>query len=133
METRRLVIDSSVLIAYLRGQPDSLAALRGIIANHIGFVAAISVYELLFSTARTRKPISEEKLLAPLIILPLDENCARVAARLHASLIQQNQDIGIKDVLIAATCLAHELPLVTLNQSHFSRVPSLTVITPAQV
>lgn len=32
--------------------------------------------------------------------------------------------------LIAAICLEHSLPLLTLNERHFSRVPGLQVLTP---
>ena len=34
---------------------------------------------------------------------------------------------------IAAICLEHKLPLLTLNQQHFGRVPNLTVVTPAEI
>ncbi len=33
-------------------------------------------------------------------------------------------------VLIAAICLEYGLPLLTLNDRHFTRVPGLTVLTP---
>jgi predicted nucleic acid-binding protein len=42
-------------------------------------------------------------------------------------------DLGIKDVLIAAICLEHELPLLTLNEDHFQRVSELTVVTVAEL
>lgn len=45
-------------------------------------------------------------------------------------LIRRNQDIGVKDVLIAAICLERSLPLLTLNERHFSRVSGLKVLTP---
>ena len=61
--------------------------------------------------------------------LPLDITAARRAAQLHDQLIRHNQDIGVKDVLIAAICLEHELPLLTLNERHFERVSGLTVVT----
>jgi len=48
-------------------------------------------------------------------------------------LIRRNEDIGIKDVLVASVCLEHSLPLLTLNERHFSRVPGLRVLTPADL
>lgn len=63
-------------------------------------------------------------------IVPLDETSARRAATLHDQLIRRNEDIGVKDVLIAAMCLTHSLPLLTLNEKHFSRVPELQTLTP---
>jgi len=46
-------------------------------------------------------------------------------------LIRRNQDIGVKDVLIAAICSTHDTPLLSLNERHFSRVSGLQVVTPA--
>jgi len=61
-------------------------------------------------------------------ILPLTEQIARQAAALDASLIRQNLQIGIKDTFIAATCLVHNLPLLTVNLRHFDRVEGLQII-----
>ncbi len=69
-------------------------------------------------------------MLGLMIILPLDEVAARRAASLHDDLIRRNQEIGVKDVLIAAICLEQNLPLLTTNERHFVRVPSLNVLTP---
>jgi tRNA(fMet)-specific endonuclease VapC len=63
-------------------------------------------------------------------VLPFDSGIAKRAAKLHAELISQNQNIGIKDVFIAATCLVNDMPLLTSNERHFSRVLELTVINP---
>ncbi len=38
-----------------------------------------------------------------------------------------------KDVLIAAICPEHELPLLTLNERHLERVPGLTVVTATEM
>lgn len=97
------------------------------------FVTVITTYELLFGVARARRQIGEEALLGVMQTLPLTTNVARRAAQLHDELIRHNQDIGIKDVLIAAICLEHELPLLTMNERHFGRVPGLRVLTPADI
>ena len=68
-----------------------------------------------------------------MMVLSLNDASARRAARLHADLISRNQDIGIKDVLIAAICLEHDLPLLTANDRHFSRVSDLAVIKPVEL
>ncbi len=130
MDTSRLCLDTSVLIAYLKNRQPAALAVRRAMQERECSVTAITVYELLFGLARSRKHIGEEDLLALLAIAPLDEPAARRAANLHADLIQRNQDIGVKDVLIAAICLAQALPLLTLNDRHFSRVSELQVFTP---
>jgi tRNA(fMet)-specific endonuclease VapC len=45
----------------------------------------------------------------------------------------KNQLIEIRDLLIAATALTHDLPLMTLNSGHFSRVGALQLLAPPQL
>lgn len=94
----------------------------------ICYVTAITAYELLFGAARANRQIDEQSLLSFTTVLPFSYAAAQRAATLHAELIRQNQDIGIKDVLIAAICLENNLPILTSNLRHFSRVPSLHII-----
>ncbi len=129
----RLCIDTGLLIAFLKGRNPGAAAVEHVVQTLDCFVTAITAYELLFGVARARRQIGEEALLGTMQSLPLDIAAARRAAQIHADLIHQNKDIGIKDVLIAAICLEHRLPLLTMNEEHFVRVPGLTVMTPAEI
>lgn len=130
MDDTRLCLDTSALIAYLKGRDPGAAAVERAVKDYTCHVTAITVYELLFGVARAQKQIGEEALLGVMSVAPFDDAAARRAARLHADLISRNEDIGVKDVLIAAICLEHSLPLLTLNERHFSRVPGLQVLTP---
>ena len=133
MDLTRLCIDTGPLIAFLKGRNPGAAAVERAVRELDCCVTAITAYELLFGVARARRQIGEDALLGTLQTLPLDIAAARRAAQLHDELIRHNKDIGIKDVLIAAICLEHKLPLLTLNQQHFGRVPNLTVVTPAEI
>lgn len=133
VDNSTLCLDTSVLISYLKGREPGAGAVTRAIQDRDCFVTAITVYELLFGVARSTKKIGEDELLAALTIAPFDAASARHAARLHDQLIRQNQDIGVKDVLIAAICLERRLPLLTLNERHFARVANLSVITPEQL
>ncbi|HLF28790.1 MAG TPA: type II toxin-antitoxin system VapC family toxin [Anaerolineae bacterium] len=131
MDDNAVCLDTSVLVAYLRGNEPGAAAVERAVKDYACRVTAITVYELLFGMARAQKRVSEEALLDVMLTLPFDDTAARRAAQLHASLIGQNADIGVKDTLIAAICLAQNLPLLTLNERHFSRVPGLRLLDPA--
>ena len=133
MDLTRLCIDTGPLIAFLKGRNPGAAAVERAVRELDCCVTAIKAYELLFGVARARRAIGEDALLGTLQTLPLDIAAARRAAQLHDELIRYNKDVGIKDVLIAAICLEHKLPLLTLNQQHFGRVPNLTVVTPAEI
>jgi len=130
MDTAELCLDTSVLINYLKGREPSASAVARVVSDHLCAVTSISVYELLFGMARAQKKIGESALLDVMRILPFDDAAARRAAVLHDELIRLNQEIGIKDVLIAAICLEHNLPLLTTNERHFRRIPNLQVLTP---
>jgi tRNA(fMet)-specific endonuclease VapC len=133
MDTTAICLDTGPLIAYLKGREPGATAVARVVQEHTCYVTAITAYELLFGVARAKKEIGEDALLGILNVLPFDSQAARNAATLHVHLITQNLDIGVKDTFIAAICLAHQLPILTLNERHFSRVPKLRVITPESV
>ena len=133
MDAPRYCLDTNVLIDFLRNREPGASAVEKVVKEAACFVTAVTVYELLFGVARARKKIGEDALLGVMSVLPFDGDVARKAASLHASLVQANQDIGVKDVFIAATCLVHDIPVLTSNVRHFSRVPDLQVITPREL
>ena len=67
-------------------------------------------------------------MLARFEILPMDESTAHHYAVTTRFLRGQNQLIGANDQWIAAAALAHAMPLVTTNSTHFSRIPGLSVV-----
>jgi tRNA(fMet)-specific endonuclease VapC len=133
MADSRLCLDTSALISFLKGREPGASAVEVAVRTSTCYVTAITVYELLFGVARASRQIGEEQLLSAMQVLPFDEKVARRAAALHDELIRMNAEIGIKDVLIAATCLEHQLPILTLNEKHFHRVAGLTVLSPAEL
>ena len=62
-------------------------------------------------------------------ILETDRETAQRYAVTTRFLRQRNELIGTNDLWIAAAALAHNLPLVTRNASHFQRIPHLAVMT----
>jgi len=43
--------------------------------------------------------------------------------------LRSNRLFGDADLLIAATCLHHDLTLLTTNRSYFQRIPGLRIIS----
>ncbi len=62
------------------------------------------------------------------IILPLNNEASREAARISAELRKSGQQIGIADELIAAICIIFDACLLTKNTEHFRRIGNLKVI-----
>ena len=98
MENTQLCLDTNALIDYLKAREPGASAVEKAVKEYNCCVTSITVYELLFGVARAKREIGEQALLGVMTILPFDNAVAKRAATLHAELISQNQDIGIKEV-----------------------------------
>jgi tRNA(fMet)-specific endonuclease VapC len=86
------------------------------------------VHRAVDKSVRARREAFVEAILARVPILGIDLPVARVHARLWAELVQRGTMIGLHDSWLAATCLAHDLSLLTTNLLEFSRVPGLRIV-----
>lgn len=128
-----VLIDTSILIAFERGQLDVAARVAGREAEEV-FLSVISASELLHgahraadAAIRTRRLAFVEAILARFPVLEIDLEVARAHAGLWSSLAQKGEMIGVHDSWIAATCIARDLTLVTGNTREFERVPGLGI------
>jgi len=135
MGTNRILIETTIIIEYLRTRH------RATITNFEKAIATfdecclsvITVYEVEFGAARAGRISDLTNVLPCLEILPIDGTVAEEAARIHADLVALNQEIGVKDVFIAATAMINELPILTYNIKHFRCVPGLQVVSPSDM
>lgn len=128
-----LVLDSNTISYYFRGQPDVVQRWQACAPSDLG-VPAIVAYELRYGLLRlpaaSHGPRLEalDKMLRPMQSLAFDAACAEQAARVRSMLERAGRPIGPHDVLIAATALRHQAPLVTRNLSEFSRIDGLQLV-----
>lgn len=127
-----IVIDTSVLIAAERGQLD----LRAALADHSEetfAISAVTASELLHGVHRVaaaRRAAPEafvEGLLEQVPVLAFDLITARVHARVWAALAAKGKVVGERDLMIAATAMAHGYQLVTRDERSFPSIPGLSV------
>ncbi|MBJ9904869.1 type II toxin-antitoxin system VapC family toxin [Acinetobacter bereziniae] len=91
-------------------------------------ISSISASELAFGVEKSgslRNKNALDKFLAPLDILPYDENAIWHYAKLRQTLHAKGQPIGSLDMLIAAHALALDTVLVTNNMKEFERIEGL--------
>ena len=62
-------------------------------------------------------------------ILPFDDKCSQIAAKIYEELQQRNNLIGTDDILIASTAIRHDYKLATLNKKDFDKINSIGLIT----
>ena len=128
-----ILIDSAVLIEHerIKGRLDALAASR---PDEEFFISAITASELLHGVQRAanariraRRSAFVETILSTFPALPIDLPIARAHAQLWAELAAAGTPVGAHDLWIAATAIAHDLELVTIDVRDFRRIAALEV------
>ena len=126
------VLDSDVLIDYLRGAGPGRDLVR-VLARGSGYrVTAVTAFELALarSYATTPRPV-HVLLAAPL--LTLTRKAGLRGGRLLSELRQRGEAIDIRDAMQAGICLETGATLVTRNASHFERIADLRVRHPEKL
>lgn len=123
---RPIVVDSDVLIDYFAGVSPSAEAVQELLEADRLALTTLTVFELNCGV-QSRESASDIELLvaASRIVLRLSIESAKHASRQFRQLRDSGDLIPTPDLLIAGCCLAAELPLLTRNRRHFSRIPDL--------
>jgi predicted nucleic acid-binding protein len=91
-------------------------------------IAATTLAELYILT---KSEEIVEKVKEGFIILPFDENVAKIAKEVYDALEENKwliKNIQMSKVYVAATCIAHEAFLLTKNRQYYSNIPKLKVL-----
>ena len=129
----KYLLDTNACIALINGRPISV---RGQFDRELSrgseiCISSISVFELWYGVAKSRRREMSAHLLSgflsgPLQQLAFDDEDARFAGDLRAELETVGRPIGDYDLLIAGQALRHKMTLVTANMREFSQVKSLS-------
>ncbi len=126
-----VLIDASILIEAERGRLDLAARVSGIEDEEF-FVSVVTASELLHgvhravdAAVRARRGSFVNAVLDRFPILSIDLSVARAHSSLWSDLSASGSLIGPNDLWLAASCIAHDLRLVTANTREFGRVPGL--------
>lgn len=114
----KFLIDSDVIIWFLRGRKETIELLHKIKRQGVPFCSPVSVVEVLAGL----RPGEEEKtegFLNSLEVIPIDREIAEVAGELSREQKNKNGQVGFSDAIIAATCLVGRIILITYNQKHY--------------
>lgn len=119
-----LVVDTDVLIDYLRDQPQAVAFLEG--TEQPLATSAITVAELYAGVRDGEERRRIDAFVAAFEVLPLDRQPAQ-----HAGFWRRqygpSHGTGLADALIAASAEAAGATLVTLNRRHFPMLAEVLV------
>ena len=126
------LLDTNACIAIINGQPSRTRErfATALASGATMSVSLITVFELWYGVAKSaRREFNRRRvetfLAGPLDVLAMDEDDARQAGTLRATLERKGTPIGPYDLLIAGQALVRKATLVTTNASELARVPGL--------
>ena len=94
-------------------------------------ISSVVLFELLYGAEKSQRReinLAEiNKLINGLEIVTFDAQAAEIAGKIRADLERAGKVIGINDIMIAATALAHGGIIITNNSREFSRVEELSI------
>ena len=127
----KYLIDTDWAIHYLRGEERVIKKLLSLKGEGLA-MSVISLAELYQGVYRSSDPASNEKVLKDSLsgvsILGINEEICRTFGQEKERLRKSGKLIGDFDLLIASTCLHHELTLLTDNIKHFEMVKNLKIL-----
>ncbi|KJV06071.1 type II toxin-antitoxin system VapC family toxin [Methylocucumis oryzae] len=126
-----LVIDSDILIYFLKGQIEIVEKLSSYPIEAL-FTTRINYTELLYGAYNSSKvDYNLSKITALLTMLPIlefDQPASVIFAQDKATLKRQGNMIDDMDLMIASITKANGFSLVTNNGKHFGRIENLKLV-----
>lgn len=125
------VLDTSVFIATETGRRLDESLIPDELATTVVTLAELNAGVLAAATADVRaKRLATLDAVADIITLPVDEDAARMWARLRVHLAESGRRVRINDLWIAAIAASRGLPVITQDDDFdaLEGAASLTVI-----
>lgn len=121
---KRLLIDSDVVIDYLRNRPQAVSYLENVTGTLL--LSAVTVAELFAGVREGQERTALNAFLGAFEILPVDRAVAERGGLFRRDYVKSH-GTGLADALIAATAEVHNAQLVTLNERHFPMLSNVAV------
>lgn len=126
------LLDTNACIGIINGKPPVIRSRfeRYTRSGATVFLSSISLHELWYGVFKSAKEeFNSDRLRlflsGPISIVAFEDEDARTAGRIRASLEILGRPIGAYDSLLAGQAVNRQMTLVTANVSEFSRVKTL--------
>jgi tRNA(fMet)-specific endonuclease VapC len=113
------LLDTSVIIDALNRKQGRWEMLASMVAAGDTLACSVVTLTEIFAGARPKEMPFTERFLNALEHYPLDSQLARAAGVLKNEWGKRGRTMGVVDMIIAATALAHNLVLMTDNRKDF--------------
>lgn len=129
MENRRILVDTTILIDFLRKQKKEKSRLWKLREEYQNLmISSISVFELFAGATDDQKIEDVRKLLKWFHILDFDEEIAEESGEIFKKMKRENKLIEYRDLFIGTTAVFYDLKMATLNVKHFEHIPNLEIL-----
>jgi len=119
--TRKLLIDTDVLVDFLRGFPKAVKYLKT--HSEEVLISAITVAEL-YAGVRDDERRHLADLISLFMVIPISQQIAEKGG-LFKQQYHKTHGVGLADAIIAATSVIGGAELKTLNTKHFPMIKGL--------
>jgi len=122
-----ILIDTDIVIDYLRGRDKSSTELIKLMQEHNLFLSSVSEFELYLGAKTARHQNDLEILFSELEVISFDFGCGKIAADIWKDTQSRHQHIEIKDIFIASIAIHNDIWLKTFNIKHFQGIKGLKI------
>lgn len=122
------LIDTDWVIDFLKGKREIVDTLLSLEKNGlaISVISLAELYEGIYSSDnQTKKMNGLNDFLSGVKVFAIDDEIAKMFGKQRQTLRKTGRLIDNFDLLIASTCLFHDLTLMTNNSNHFERIEGL--------
>lgn len=128
---KKYFIETSVIIDYLRGKTGTIQLINELEDElSSSYICLAELYE---GIARAKNEEKAEKGVGDFFsglseIYGLDKEIAKNFGQIRVDLKEKGRIIEDLDIMVAATCIAYDLVLITYNSKHFCRIKNLKIL-----
>jgi predicted nucleic acid-binding protein len=124
MEQAKIVLcDTDVMIEFYRGNPEIVAELKAIGQKNIA-ISYITAGELIFGAFNKRDLAKLKKDIEHLVLLDIDNKACGIFINLMSTYALSHH-LAVPDGFIAATAIATNVELFTLNKRDFKFIEGI--------
>jgi len=124
-----VIADTDVIIDYFSGIEPIASVIEQLILEDSLALISVTVFELYAGITGKKRIKQIDNLTAILPVFPFEEKHAGTAAEIYNELKKAGNLIGNQDILIAGICITHDIPIITRNTDHFSRIARLQIFS----
>lgn len=121
-----VLLDTSVLIEFLRRNPEAVALFRDLSARQANLATSFVTVAELYAGMRPGEEAETARLIDSLDCLPLTAEIAKRAGLIRAAQRRLGRTFALDDMMIGAMAIAYGFPLITDNRRDFE-IPGIEI------